>query len=104
MESSENQKIRVTVDSDLAALIPKYLERRQADVTEIMVEVKTGQFERIRTLGHQMKGSGAGYGFDTITDIGTKIENEASLKRADRLIDLAAQLNDYLKRLEVRFE
>jgi hypothetical protein len=34
-------------------------------------------FETIRILGHTMKGTGGGYGFDTISEMGRALEEAA---------------------------
>lgn len=104
MSAADSGKIKIKIDTDLAALIPGFLEHRTADVQTILSALQAGDFNRIQTLGHQMKGAGAGYGFDRLTEIGGAIETEALAQRADRLPALAAQLADYLKRLEVIFE
>jgi DNA-binding NarL/FixJ family response regulator len=58
----------VKIDRDLEDLIPGYLEKRLADVTSIREAAGKNDFEMIRVLGHTMKGSGGGYGFDRITE------------------------------------
>ena len=58
------------MDEDLGDLIPGYLENRKKDVVEILNCLNRRDYETIRSLGHKMKGSGGGYGFDTITEIG----------------------------------
>ncbi len=40
-----------------------------------------GDYATIRTLGHQMAGTGGGYGFDPITEIGGALEESALAQR-----------------------
>jgi hypothetical protein len=95
------EPIRIRVDPELASLIPGFLENRRQDVKSLLDAVHRGDFETARILGHSMKGSGGGYGFDGITDIGGEIEVAA--KHCDPVairIHVDA-LSLYLARVEV---
>jgi hypothetical protein len=53
-------------------------------------------------MGHNMKGSGRGYGFDPISAIGASLE-AAAVKRSDSLIESEiSALDDYLKSVEAK--
>lgn len=60
-----------------------------------------GDFETIRIKGHSMKGSGGGYGFDEITEIGALLEKGA--KAVDGVVvgELISRLADYLANIDV---
>lgn len=96
--------IVVRVDPDLAELVPGFLDNRRRDVARLSEALATGDLETVRLVGHSMKGSGGGYGFTGVTDIG------AALERAATDGDLAAaraaleSLREYLERVEVRFD
>jgi hypothetical protein len=62
MAASGLYALRVTVrpDPDLMDLIPVYLERRNADLIALEDALLLGDMERVRILGHSMKGSGGG--------------------------------------------
>lgn len=97
-------RIPIVADEDLADLIPEYLEHRVGDVGTIRGAIASGDFESVRILGHGMKGSGGGYGFDTITDIGAALETagkEADAQAATASVDALA---DFLSRVEVSYE
>lgn len=96
--------MRVTVDEDLADLIPGYLERRQDDLVVLASALASGDFESIRILGHSMKGSGGGYGFDGITDIGSALEIAGRDHDTAAIESSTAALAEYLTRLEVVYE
>ena len=84
----------VRVDPDYADLVPGFLDNRRSEIDIIRNSAARGEFFEIKRLGHGMKGAGAGYGFDVITDIGRNLENaainedvsaiEAELERLDR--------------------
>ena len=60
MAQSDSGKIIIHPDPELADLIPGYLESRTRDITEMRGCLATGDFERIRILGHSMSGKCAG--------------------------------------------
>ena len=92
------------VDADLIELIPDFLENRRQDVRAIMEGVEKKDFETIRVLGHDMKGSGGGYGFEAITDIGRSLEQAAKNENPTEILKQAAELATYLERVEIVFE
>ena len=55
-------------------------------------------------LAHMMKGSGGGYGFKVLTDVGSSLENAAKAKRIDEIEKWVDKLRDYLERVEVIYE
>ena len=66
---TEDERIVVRIDKDLEDLIPGYIKNRHNDIESMHTALESGDFENIRILGHSMKGSGGGYGFDEITTI-----------------------------------
>ena len=103
-DRNQDKKVIVTVDSDLEDLIPGYFENRQKDIRSIRKALENDDYETIRILGHSMKGSGGGYGFDAITDIGRSLEEEANAGNADGIIKYTDELFSYLERVEVVYE
>ncbi len=93
----------VVVDDDLQDLIPGYLEGRRKDIAAILAALERDDLELIRTIGHKMKGSGGGYGFDRITEIGRGIETAAKDSNRQDILDEANDLRDYLDRVKVVF-
>lgn len=100
----EEKRITVKIDRDLEDLIPGYLERRQEDISSIKNACGAGDFENIRILGHSMKGSGGGYGFDRITEIGRQIEESAKNKDSAAILAHTGELAEYLSRVEIVYE
>ena len=58
-------------------VVPAYLEKRRAEIAVYGQALDRGDFARIRMLAHNMKGTGAGYGFATLTELGSSIEEAA---------------------------
>jgi len=95
------EKIVVQVDADLEDLIPGYLQNRRQEVDAILHALENQDFETIRVLGHTMKGTGGGYGFDAITEMGRGLEAAAKDKNVHAIRQGAADLLDYLQAVEV---
>ncbi len=101
IEGRQDGKIRVTVDPDLADLIPGFLNNRRKDITAMQAALAQGDFETVRLLGHSMKGAGGGYGFDAITEIGAALEQAAKGKDPGAIGKGLCDLSSYLDRVEV---
>jgi len=84
-QNATSGKWTVTVDEDLQDLIPGYLENRRKDAEELQKALARSDFEVIRVLGHKMKGSGGGYGFDEISEIGRALEDAAKQSQAGKI-------------------
>ncbi len=102
--SSDSERIIVKVDIDLEDLVPGYLENRREDIDSILGDLEKADFESVRITGHSMKGSGGGYGFDRISDIGKIIEISAKEKNAEEIKKQVQELASYLDRVEVVYE
>ena len=92
--------ILVRVDPEVEAAIPEFLEGRRQDVISLREALERGDFETIQRLGHRMRGSGSGYGFDAITRIGECLEQAGRNRTPDEVPRWLAELSDYLERVE----
>ena len=101
---NHEEKIVVFVDEDLQDLIPGYLDNRLKDIREIHESLAQGDYEAIRSIGHKMKGSGGGYGFDEITNIGRAMEEAAKIEHKEEIVRQTEALNKYMERLEVVYQ
>ncbi|MBI5214051.1 MAG: Hpt domain-containing protein, partial [Nitrospirae bacterium] len=88
----------------LEDLIPGFLQNRREDVKSMLAAIDNGDYETIRILGHSIKGTGGGYGFDTISDIGHSVEQAAKDKNPEEIRIKINELSAYLDRVEVVFE
>ena len=66
--------------------------------------MELSDFDAIRIIGHNMKGSGSGYGLDAITDIGDRLEQTAIQGAWDEIRILTAKLSHYLGALQLEYE
>lgn len=101
---SHSDKIRIYVDPVLQELIPGYLENRGKDLLVYRQALEEDDFDSICVLGHSMKGSGGGYGFNELSNIGRAIENAAKNRDKESIHQSIIDLADFLKNLEVVYD
>ncbi len=92
----------VYVDEELADLIPEFLENRRRDVEAIARLVQAGNYEELTRLGHTMKGTGGGYGFTEISEIGRGIEEASARGDRETITTLCERLAAYLAAVTVQ--
>lgn len=96
--------IVVRPDPDLADLIPGFLDNRRADLLKIRDLLQAGDMAALRRIGHDLKGCGAAYGFDPVSEHGAALEKAALAGDVAAATSAHAQLADYLARVEVRLD
>ena len=92
------------VDSELAPLLPRFLERKRKDIGAIRDHLEQRDYETVRVLGHNIKGEGGGYGLEALTTIGSSIEEAARVKDPDQLREMVDALATYLDEVEVVYD
>ena len=97
-----SDKLIVTVDAQIAALVPRFLANRAADVGKIRAALAGADFEAVRVAAHGMKGAGGGYGFPEISRLGAAMEEGAQRRDAAAISALVASLEAHLARIEIR--
>ena len=100
---SENNII-VHIDIDLEDLIPGFLDNRQKDIQKLEQAVENQDFETLRSIGHNLKGVGGGYGFHDMTILGAAIEESAKENKLDIVNENVKKLSHYLSSIEIIYE
>jgi CheY-like chemotaxis protein len=99
--ASANHRIQVAVEDWLKPVVGPYLEKRRGDIALLRAALDRGDYAVIRTLGHQMAGTGGGYGFDPITEIGNLLEESALAGDTTRMRESIQDLERYLSTVRV---
>jgi HPt (histidine-containing phosphotransfer) domain-containing protein len=97
-------KLIVAVDAQIAALVPRFLANRAADVDKIRAALAGADFEAVRVAAHGMKGAGGGYGFPEISRLGAAMEEGAQRRDAVAIGALVESLETYLAHIEIKIE
>ena len=58
----------------------------------------------IKQLGHNLKGTGGGYGFDKITELGRQLEEAAAEGKEEKIKALKEELAIYLEEVEIIYQ
>ncbi len=96
-------KLKVQIDEELMDLIPGYLERMEQSAVIIEGLLVSNDLDQIRVLGHNMKGSGGGYGFQRISEIGASIEIAARAGEKETIKKSIQEIKDYIKNVEIEY-
>lgn len=91
----------VLLKEDLRELIPGYIDNRYLDVQQISICLELKDFESIGLIGHRMKGSGSGYGLDTISRLGKELANAADYEQSTIIADVVKELTSYLAHIRI---
>lgn len=103
-DATRPERIPLLADSRLRALIPGYLENRRKDVNAILMALESSNYEAVRAMGHKISGTGGGYGFARISEIGSQLENAALEQNAAQIRELAAELLKFVDHVEVAYQ
>ena len=99
---SETAKTTVVyVNAEIEDLVPIFLRNQLEDVESIVEACEQSDYEKIRVLAHNMKGTGSAYGFDSISEIGASLEKCAKERNAEKVRILAEEVSVYLESIQV---
>jgi PAS domain S-box-containing protein len=99
-ESSRMDTILVRTNPKLAGRTPAYLQNCRQNGVAMLDALDRVDFETVKFLGHQMRGSGGAFGFQAITDIGAELQQAAESADADAARKWVGELSSYLDRVE----
>ena len=89
--------------SRLSAIVPKYMNNIRRNPAAVAAALARGDFDAIRSLGHNMKGTGSSFGLPQISEIGGELERAAKEQNADAVRTVTDQLVHFLDSVEVRY-
>lgn len=91
----------VSVPEGLKRLIPGYLAARKNEVSKMMKLLAESDYDRLRSLGHNMKGTGSSYGFPELTRFGAALESAARQADNATAAKRIAEIDHYLSRVQL---
>jgi signal transduction histidine kinase/DNA-binding response OmpR family regulator len=95
-------KVNIAVDPELTAIVPKFLNSVRRNSGAIEAALTHGDFDTIRSLGHNMKGTGTSFGLPQISEIGDELENAAKQHDPGPVRKAIANLSQFLDSVDVR--
>ena len=99
-----DEKIVVNIDVDLEDLIPGFIENRQNDILKLGQAFADQDLETLRSIGHNLKGVGGGYGFHEMTTLGAAIEEGAKENNLENIDENIKNLSHYLSNVEINYQ
>lgn len=99
----KSDELLVRVEQGMEDVVPAYLEKRRKDVETYRKALAGEDFDTLRMLGHKMKGTGAGYGFPVLTEIGGAIEQAALRKDAGGVAASVDRLAWYAQTVKLEY-
>jgi hypothetical protein len=65
--------------------------------------LRAGDFETVRMMGHKMRGTGGGYGFPLLTEIGRMIEDAALRRDSGEVAASVDRLATYVETVQLDY-
>lgn len=97
-------EFEVCIDGAIRELVPRFLANVRREVAAMRQALAATQLDEVRRLGHSLKGSGYGYGFSRLGDMGRDIEAAAAGgEPPERIIARLDAVEDFLTNVRVRF-
>ena len=96
--------IRVRPPAGIEEAVPLFLDITRQDLQSLCDALRALDYSKIRFIGHDLKGSGGGYGFDAISTLGKSIEEAAKRSDSEEIGKHVSALADYLDRVEVVYD
>ena len=81
----------MSIPDAILSLVPEYLAAKSGQIQEARTSLATRDFDSVRRFGHNLKGTGRGYGFPAMEDLGKEIESAATQRDEARI---ASQLDN----------
>ena len=97
------EPIDIAVPEKLRPLIPKFLERTQAAVEQLRAALAAGDVRTLQDIGHRLRGTAGGYGFDQLGELAKQLEEAAKAGDASAYGHLVAAMSDHLERANIRY-
>jgi hypothetical protein len=87
------------IDPAIQELVPNFLANRKRDVGLSRTALASANFNELRRIGHNLKGTGPTYGFPTLGALGARIESAAKAGNAELLEQSINELERLLSEL-----
>jgi len=103
-QGSPDGKLRILVHPPEGLpyqVVATYLDNCRNSLQSLKDAVERLDYDFVKVYGHQMKGSGAAYGFPELTEAGAAIETAAHARSDDDLRTCAGVLEANLESFEV---
>lgn len=91
------------IDADLEELMERFFDNSEKDLVKMRAALESDDMETLTRLGHTAKGTGYGYGFMGMGDIGLAMENAAKSGDRNEVEAMVERMAYYLENVQVEF-
>ena len=97
---SNSQPIDIKVDDPIVLeLLPAYIKHRRLEIFQLQRLVNQNDFDKIRIIGHNLKGSGGLYGMPQISEYGALLEDRSLAQDSEDLLKVVQKIENFLERI-----
>lgn len=90
-------------DPEFQELIRSYLDYLMDSLVTFKMNCVNRNYSEIRKFAHNLKGSGGGYGFDDLTQLGSDISLATKSEDAKKLDSLVKELEDLIMKKRAKY-
>ena len=94
---------KIQIEPGMEDVVPGYLDKRRKEIPQYQQALADQDFDTIRMLGHKMKGTGAGYGFEELTALGAALEQAALRKDIPAIRAKVDEFARYVDAVELEY-
>lgn len=94
-------RIKIVVDPELQPIMGRYIEIRLEELGQLEMALAGEDAEGVRQLGHKLKGTGASFGFDQLTEWGAAIESAGREGDLELAAGVAAEVRFFLENVDI---
>jgi len=102
-QEQPSESHEVMVDEELSSIVPAFLSNVRKNPAAIAAALARGDHQAIRSMGHNMKGTGTSFGLPQITALGDRLELAAKSNDADSVREVTEELVRFLDQVKVRY-
>ncbi|MFP5213129.1 MAG: Hpt domain-containing protein, partial [Acidobacteriota bacterium] len=82
----------------------EYLDDLRGYVLAMRSSLEEADFKTVGSIGHRMKGSGGGYGFEEVSRLGMVIEDAAAERDSEGIREAVEAFAAYLDRVQIVYD
>lgn len=81
-------------DEDMREIVEEFVDGLAERLDDLCKSYETGDWDRLRTIAHQLKGAGGSYGYPQLSDLGRQMETDFIARQGDQFENFAQQLRE----------
>lgn len=96
-------KYQIVVESMLESIMPIFLKSISDDLVKLQAAIAANDFAALQALGHKIKGSAGGYGFDQLGAMAKEMEFAAKDQKIEICQEQLNMMIDFMGNYEITY-